>query len=340
MSTVIETRATFGDSFQKNLTAKMFDLQNEADMAYSLAIDSALGVEENNYTRLFKDYKSSNAREFLQSKTGIGFLQVTQEGEDYKSDSRVSGYRTEFNWVFKTSGITITKLDRDDRMVDSKLDEMRDIMVSGKMTKDRDAFSIFNYAFTAQASLPVHLTYYGDSKPLASVAHPLKASTTSTTTFSNASATSIALTEVNLETGRTALRRALDDKGLPMNVGSGRVILLVPDALEKQACIITKSQLRSNTANNDLNVYRDGVVTVISTKWINSQNGGSDTQWFLIDSMNSPFIFFERQAFETDVWTNPANKNVTADISVRYQVGNRDWRGFWGSKGDGSTYTG
>ena len=58
----------------------------------------------------------------------------------------------------------------------------------------------------------------------------------------------------------------------------------VSDALEETAVRLTNGRLRPSTANNDINVW-DGIVTVISTKWINSQNGGSDTQWFLIDSM-------------------------------------------------------
>jgi hypothetical protein len=122
-----------------------------------------------------------------------------------------------------------------------------------------------------------------------------------------------------------------------MNVGSGRIILLVPDSLEKNAMVIAKSTKRSNTANNDLNIY-DGFVTVISTKWINSQNGGSDTQWFLIDSMYSPAIFYKRRGIKTSVYMDNKNKNTIYDISARWQVGNKNWRGVWGSLGDGVAY--
>lgn len=335
---VIETRATLGADFIKGLSADLFDVMNQADMAYSLSIDSALGVEANQMTRLWKEDKSTKARETISGKTGIGKLQLTGEGEDYKSDSRAATFRTQFNFVKFTSSITVTEEDREDQIVNKKLDEAFDLLVGGKQTMNQHAFDLFNFAFTAQTGLPPHLTFYGDGKPFASTIHPIKASTTSNTTQSNASLTSIPLTEVNLEVARQDLRRQTDDKDLPMNIGSGKIILLVPDSLEKQAMIITNGKLRPNTANNDINIY-DGIVTVISSKWLNSQNGGSDTQWFVIDSIKSPAIFFTRRALSLGKpYLTDSNKNVTTDISTRYQVGNRDFRGMWASKGDNSAY--
>ena len=335
---VIETRATLGDRFIKGLNAKLFDIRNQADMAYSLAIESALGVEENNFTALFKQKTSDKARETVDGKTGVGYATVTAEGSDYASDSRSSTYMTQFNPQKLTNSITITEEDRADRIVDAKLDEVRDLMVGMKMTQDKDAFNIFNDAFTAQASLPSTLTYYGDGVPMCSIIHPIKATTSSNTTQSNASSTSILLGDANLETGRTALRNQTDDKDLPMNIGSGRNILLVPPALEKTAVILTNSKLRPSTGNNDVNIY-DGIITVISTKWIDANNGGSDTAWFLIDSMKSPLIFFNREGIQTRTGVTESNNNATVYIKSRYQVGNIDFRGVWGSQGTGAAYS-
>jgi len=336
---VIETRATLGDRFIKGLAADLYEVQNQADLAYSLAMPSALGVEANQATRLWKDKKSTKARETISGKTGVGYMKQTDEGEDYKSDSRAATYQTQFNFVKYTNSVTVTEEDREDQIVSSKLDEAFDLLVGGKQTMNKHAFDLFNYAFTAQASLPKHLSFYGDGVPMCSVIHPIKETTTSNTTQSNASATGIPLTEINLETGKTALRRQTDDKDLPMSIGSGRLILLVPDTLEKQAVIITGSTKRSNTANNDMNIYHDGRVTVISSKWLNSQNDGSDTAWFLIDSMHSPAVFFTRRALSLGKpYETKSNKNVTTDISARYQVGNKDFRGIWGSLGDAQAY--
>jgi len=334
----IETRATLGDSFMKGLSAKLYDIKNQSDLAYTTAFSSALGVENNMFTQLFKTESSNQSREQIDGKTGVGYSTDTAEGADFASDSRAAGYTTQFNFRKLTNGITITLENRLDRIGDKKLNEMRDLLIGAKMTQNRDAFTLFNDAFTAQASLPSIITYYGDGVPACSTLHPIKETTTSNTTQSNASATGIALSETHLETARQALRRQTDDKDLPMAIGSSNLILLVPDSLEKTAVILTNGKLRPSTANNDINVY-DGIVTVISSKWLNSQNGGSDTAWFLIDSMNSPVIFFERSPITTSVYTTDSNKNVTMDFYTRYQVGNTDFRGIWGSKGDGADYS-
>jgi hypothetical protein len=333
----METRATWGDGWIKGLAAKFAEVENQASMSYSLGINSALGVETNKATRLFKEKTSDKAEERYTSKTGVGYPTLTNEGQDYATDSRIPGYLTVFRFIKKTNSVEITEEEKDDRENDlqSKFDEAYDLNVSMNMEFDRSAFSIFNYAFTAQASLPADLTFYSDGKPLCSILHPRKDGGTG---ISNASATGIPLTETNLGTGKQALRRQLDDRGLPMAIGSGRMILLVPDSLESTAVIITKSTKRSGTANNDLNIY-DGNVTVISTKWINSQNGGSDTAWFLIDSLYSPFIFYQRRGIQTSVYMDNKNKNTIYDISARWQVGNKSWRGVWGSTGLNTTYS-
>lgn len=337
----METRATWGAGFIAGLGAKVMDAENQADSAYSLAINSALGIEKNKFTALFKTRGTKAARETLINKSGINYFSETTEGDDYNTDARVPGYQVQFNPIKKTQSIEITEEDKDDKDKDiaDKMDEVSDLKIAYMMTADRDAFGMFNYSTTAQASLPNHLSFYADGVPLLSTLHPIKATTTSNTTQSNASSTGIVLTEANMETGRQAHRRQNDDRDLPMNIGGGRVIMLVPDALEKTAMILAKSTKRSGTANNDLNIY-DGMVTVMSTKWINSQQtSGSDTAWFLIDSMKSPAIYMSRKGYNSSIWVDNKNKNVIYDASFRYQVGNKDWRGVWGSKGDGSSYS-
>ena len=336
-----ETRANWGAGFIAGLGAKVMEAENQADNAYVLALNSALGVETNTYTKLFKDRKTGQGRETMIKKTGVGKFVKTTEGEDYNTDDRTPGYQVQWNPIKKTSSIEVTEEDKEDRDVDiaDTMDEVTDLKVAYMMTADEDAFDLFNYAFTAQTSLPDSLTFYADGKPFGSVGHPIKDTTTSNTTQSNASASGITLTETNLETGKQALRRQNDDKDLRMNVGGGRNILLVPDALEKTAYIIAKSTKRSGTGNNDLNIY-DGIVTVISTKLINSQGNGSDTQWFLIDSFHSPCIYLSRRGYKSGIWEDKKNKNIVYDASFRYQVGNKDWRGVWASKGDGNAYSG
>jgi len=189
------------------------------------------------------------------------------------------------------------------------------------LTTEFHAANVFNNAFTAA------YTSYGDGKPLCSVGHTRADGGTAQ---SNASATGITLGETNLETGRLALETALNDKGeiVSFNVNQ----LLVPVQLRKSAQILTDSTLRPGTANNDVNVY-EGALKVIPWRYLTSS-----TAWFLMDGGNHLLNWFWRirpefksdYAFDSDAALYKAR--------IRFSVGWSDWRGVWGSAGDGAAY--
>lgn len=335
---IIETTSTLGASMIKGLTAEIYEINAQVDKDYSLANSGALGIENNDGTSIFKTMTSDKARETISGISQIGNLQQTSQGEDYKRDSRIPTYNTEFDWVKYTNGITITEEDRDDRIVSEKLSETRTLLISGKRTINQHMFDLFNYGFTAQASLPDHLTFYGDGTPLFSTIHPVKGTGG---TQSNASAVGLPLSETNLEVARLALRGQVGDKNAELlNYGNNSLVLLVPPALEKLALQITRSKKRSGTANNDLNIYDGASITVMSSQLISAAAGGSDTQWFLLDSMMSPATFGQRRALTLgSPYVDNDNKNLNFDISARYKVGPKDFRGTWASKGDGIAYS-
>ena len=102
--------------------------------------------------------------------------------------------------------------------------------------------------------------------------------------------------------------------------------------------IITGSNLRSGTADNDINV--DKGLSVVDWDYIGAVAGGSDTAWFLLDSSLHELNWFWRvrpefkqdHSFETDMALFKAR--------TRFSVGFSDWRGVWGSAGDGAAYSG
>ena len=337
----IETRANWGAGFIAGFGARALEAENQADMAYSLASAGALGIEAVEATRLLKKRTTQQGRETIVAKTGVGKGTITPEGSDFATDSRESTYQTQLNPIKITDSVEMTLEARNDveRNIADVMDAVFDMRVGWMQTRNEHSFSPFNYGFTAQASLPDQISYYADGVPLFSTLHPIAATTTSNTTQSNASSTGIVFSESNLETGRLALLNQKDDKDLLQKYGAGRLILLIPPDLEKNAVIVTKSAKRSGTANNDLNIY-DGIVTCISTKWVGANaTGGSATAWFLIDSMFSPFIELEREGYTPSTWVRNSNKNLVYDYYSRYCFGHKNFRGSWGSKGDAAAYS-
>jgi hypothetical protein len=190
-------------------------------------------------------------------------------------------------------------------------------------------------------SFDTSYTSYGDTLPLCSTAHTRADGGSNQ---SNASATGITLTEANLETGILAMRGQLDDRGNLISVVPN--VLVVPPALEKEATIIAKSTNRSDTADNDLNVYNmkeytGGQLKVVVWDYIGAAAGGSDTAWFLLSQGDHQLNWgWRRKPSVKRLGEEVGAKNELYywKMSFRAAYGWRDWRGVWGSKGDGQAY--
>jgi len=339
-------RNQLGDKFLKGLSAELVQVMDQADKDYSLISKTALGVGGNVATSLFKYRTSGDARATFGGLNQLGDMEETNESESYKTDKYTSNYETQFDFKQWTKRVQITEMNIEDAKVQAQLLSAGRTLTAGKRTINKHTMSIFNSAFTAQASLASEapqLGYFGDGKPLCSVAHPLKDNDGVTTTDSNASATGLVFSETNLRTAINEMMETLGNRSELLGYGTGHLILLVPHTMEKHAVEATRSVLRSGTANNDINVY-DGQVTVMASKWISGSskiNGktGSDTAWFLIDALNSPLTVINRVALHVKPpWMDKDNYTTNIDIRARYLVGNTDWRGVWGSPGDGAAY--
>ncbi len=212
----------------------------------------------------------------------------------------------------------------------AQLDEFFDLGVGSKETVDKTAFDVFNYAFTAQSSLPSNIFGYGDGKPMCSTLHPRKDGGAAQ---SNASATGLTLTDDNVETLRIQLLRAKDDRGKPISGGSGKLIMLVPEELAKTAKVIAQTDRKVETANNNINVY-DGIFTVVVSKLLTSP-----TAWFLIDPKLAKLKIVEHEMSKTHTHTDPHTLTQHFYIYDWFAMAWCDWRGIVGSKGDGGAYS-
>lgn len=95
--------------------------------------------------------------------------------------------------------------------------------------------------------------------------------------------------------------------------------LLVPPALFKTACEITKSELRAGTANNDVNVFSSQYgIYVATTPYIGAAAGGSDTTWFLLSDDHS-VMRYVREAVNTDLVGYEISDNDTYTYKGRFR---------------------
>lgn len=285
---------------------------------------------------IVKDTTDDGQQATFSGKTGSGVLSIFTEGATIPKKQRYKLYNTAFVHDQYGGQIEVTRKMLMNRMFSEAFDEFKDLTISGNVTRSKAPAQIFNGAFATTVLVNgVNLTTYADSKPLASTIHPRVDGGSSQ---SNASATGITLTESNFEVARLALLQQLQDDGTPITM-SGTIFAVVPIALEKTSKIITGSDLRASTANNDLNIYSGGATGVISSIWLGAAAGGSDTAWFLVAPSVAKLFFVLRNGLSMDQNVDRNTKSTLFDVILDFSVGSADWRGVWGSKGDGAAYS-
>ena len=253
--------------------------------------------------------------------SGFGYFAETAEGAQVNYEDPVQMYSVTYTHKKYTKGFKISEeMYEDDlyRIMNRKPDQLA---VASRRTAEYYAASVFNNAFLAAYA-------GGDAKPLCSTIHPRSDGGTAQ---SNASASGIVLNDTNLDTGNIALESQLDDKG--MKIAAEAKILLVPRALKKTASILTESDGRPETADNDINFYRSLNLKVVPWFYLTST-----TAWFLIDTSTHLLNWFWRREprFEQD---NAFDTGMSLfKTSMRFSKGFSDWRGVWGSAGDGAVY--
>ena len=185
-------------------------------------------------------------------------------------------------------------------------------------TKEIKAANVFNNAFNASFT-------GGDGKPLLATDHPLAGGGV----LSNKLTTPADFSETALEDLLIQIRKAKDDRGIPVALNPKNVI--VPADLEYVAGRILHSTGRPGTADNDINVIRKKGIfqadPVIVTRLTDPD------AWFVQTDTQDGLKYFDRATLSKRVITDHDTGNYKYLVRERYSVGWTDPRGLYGSEG-------
>ncbi len=253
--------------------------------------------------------------------SGFGLAQQTGEGAPISYEDPVQGYTTTYVHLKYTKGFKISREMFEDDLYGIMKKRPAALGRTMRRTSENQAALVFVNGFSTSF-------LGGDSKPLFSTTHPRPDGGNSQ---SNASSTGITLSEANLETAILAMRGQLDDKGQIIDVYPRK--LLVPKELRKTAHLIVDSPLRQGTADNDVNYYKDDFEV---TDWLYLT---STTAWFLFDPGVHELQWFwrEQPQFKDDELFD--TEYAVYKSTMRLSRGWSDWRGVYGSQGDGNAYS-
>lgn len=270
--------------------------------------------------------------------TGLGYLESFSEDGTIKEDETYAQYQTEYTAQDKGKIVSFSQKLMKTRPEDlaAKLDEVKQTRIAADRTLDKYAWQCFVDAFTttdSESDLPI--MRLDDAVSMISTAHTSKVS--GVANRSNRLASNPVLSETNLFTAIKTIEEQLNGRGLPINY-RGDYTLLVPPALRKSAIEITGSDMRSGTANNDLNYFKGGIMDVISSTYLGSANGGSETAWYVVakNAPNMPLKYVSLIEPKIEQNTNFRTKSHEVSIDMSNSFGYSNWEFIAGSDGTAS----
>lgn len=278
---------------------------------------------------IFHMLTSSRNIEKDSSASGLSTLIRRSENQAISYEDEVQGFDVTYTHVNDALGTSVSKQLWEDDQFNVILRKPAHLARAKTRTQERMMADIFNYGFTAGGGGTASFTS-GDALALFSASHTREdgGATQSNTTTTD-------LNESSLESALVGIRTQLDHKGQLYMARADT--LVVGPALEKEARILLDSQGRVGTANNDINPYQGRLKIVVWDFLSSASPGGSDTQWFVMDSSLHALNFFNRvdrglEGPDYDFDTSTARWKV----DVRHSIGFSGWRGIYGSKGDNS----
>lgn len=229
-----------------------------------------------------------------------------------------------------SEGIEISKDLFDDDMHGEWQAQVSELAIMARRTQDFNAFKLFRGAFTTtltadgSAFIGSHTLIGGGTTNNQIVAADVGAATSVLTT----SAYNIA---------NKRLAEVKSQAGIPLQCVSD--VLLVPPALYTTARQIAVSALVPENGNNAINVFSmDYSVKVYQSVWLGSASPdglGSDTAWFVMDSMRHAVRRFVRAGIVTNLrdWGFSNNRTYFYQANFREEVYVPDYIGVVGALG-------
>jgi hypothetical protein len=268
---------------------------------------------------VFRQETADSAAEIMEVFKGVGLWDTRAEEEDVPSSTPRVGDQITFTMSNFANSVDISKNFFDDEKHSVVMSMMREFGEKARVTQDRTAYGLYRLGFTT--------TLTADGAALFSNTH----TNLNGDTVDNLD--TAALSETALNTGIINLMEQVDQAGVVR--GHQANCLLVPPALYKAAVEITDSELRSGTADNDLNVYSAKYgLFVKQSPYLGAASGGSDTAWFLL-ARNHQNHRWVRQSLVTDLldWRLQRNNNYIYKGEYREQIGAVTYEGSFGSDG-------
>lgn len=306
--------STFGRLLEPGLRKTFFDSYTELAPQYS---------------QVFKVQTSNKAIETDLRMGGFGLFGKKDSMGSVAYQEPTATQSLQYIHEEYASGFTVERKLVRDEMYNQISKMSTKLGVAARATIETIAAQVLNNAFTVNGF---------DGKPLISATHTaLNGSTVinnSLSTSYGAANANAALTDRSLKAALIQAADQRNDAGILIQCKPR--VLVVPPALEFVAnTILQSSNLSQNGTGsgitNDKNTLPNFKVVVLD--YISAANGGSNTQWFVIDPSIAELNFFWRDKLEFANTDDFDTMQAKYRAYMRFSVGYSDFRGIVGSTG-------
>ena len=286
-------------------------------------LNALFGMEYERYPEehkaIFETETSERSFEEETKLSGFGTAPVKGEGAAIAYDNAQEAWTARYNHETIALGFSITEEAIEDNLYDSLSARYTKALArSMANTKQVKAANILNNGFSA--SFPG-----GDGKALFATDHPLVSGGTN----SNEPTTPADLNETSLEAAIIQIAAWTDERGLLIAAKPRK--LIVPPALMFVATRLLETELRTATADNDINALRS-MGAIPEGYAVNHYLTDSDA-WFLKTDVPNGLKHFVRSAMATSMDGDFDTGNVRYKARERYSFGFSDPLGMFGSPG-------
>ena len=297
---------------------------NRAQLAKELepGLNALFGMEyaryDNEHAEIFETETSDRSFEEEVMIVGFGNAPVKPEGEGVAFDNTNEGFTARYEHETVALAFALTEEAVEDNLYD-RLGSRYTKALARSMahTKQVKAAAVLNNAFNSSFT-------GGDGKELCATDHPSTGGN-----IRNELSTAADLNETSLEQMLIDIAGLTDDRGLKIALNGRK--LIIPVNLQFTAERLMKSNLRTATADNDLNAIASmGMLPEGYT--VNNFLTDTDAFFIKTDSPNG-MKHFQRSPITTKMEGDFETGNVRYKARERYSFGFSDFRAIFGTPG-------
>ena len=287
-------------------------------------LNALFGLEykkyENEHEAIYETETSERSFEEELKLSGFGTAPVKAEGSAIAYDNAQEVWTARYNHETIAMGFSITEEAMEDNLYDSLSSRYTKALArSMAYTKQVKAAYPLNNGFSGGSFVS------GDGVTLFNTSHPLVSGGTN----SNTQSTPADLNETSLEAAVIQIAGWKDERGLLIAARPRK--LIVPPNLMFVATRLLETELRTATADNDINAIKNNG-TIPEGYSVNHYLTDTDSYYLITDVPNG-MKHFVRTPLATSMDGDFDTGNVRYKSRERYSFGVSDPLGIWGSPG-------